>query len=178
MLRQGTITDVPLTRAFREKILAERLPTIFEGRVPTLEEQERWHQRFEEDKNSVMFVYLIDGEVVGMLGFTSFASTPQCRHSGAFGVSVLAPYRGRGIGKALIEALVEWAGRHPEVRRLELEVLGNNPRAQALYERMGFVVEGIKKQAVRVGNSYVDSTVMARWVEMLDTVDLKTPTAP
>ncbi len=164
MLRQATLSDSSLTRTFRERILAEGLDTIFQGKVPTLQAQEDWHRKFTEDDNSVLFLYLDHGEVVGLLSFESFASTPQCRHAGAFGVSVLATHRGTGIGTALVEALVVWAAGHPEVRRLELEVLGNNPRAKKLYRSLGFEVEGVKKDAVQVGTVYVDSIVMTRWV--------------
>ncbi|MDO1530017.1 GNAT family N-acetyltransferase [Fulvimonas sp. R45] len=49
--------------------------------------------------------------------------------------------RGQGIGRALIEALIrrgEQAGR----RRMVLDVAVSNPRAQALYGRLGFAVSG------------------------------------
>lgn len=152
------------THAFRHKILAEGLDTIFSAQPPTLEQQARWFEKFENDPNSALFVHEEDGEIVGMLGFESFASTAECRHAGSLGLSVLGPHRGKGIGTALLRALFDWAVQHPEVERLELEVLGNNAPAKRLYERQGFEVEGIKKRAVRLSSGYVDSIVMTKWV--------------
>ena len=79
-------------------------------------------------------------------------------------VAVLKSHRGMGLGTALLEAFIGWARKHREVRRLELEALGNNPRAKAMYERFGFAVEGVKEDAVMIGDGYVDSIVMAKWV--------------
>ena len=45
-------------------------------------------------------------------------------------------HRGRGIGKALLEAALEW-GRYEGCAEAELNVLGRNP-ARGLYERLGF----------------------------------------
>lgn len=47
--------------------------------------------------------------------------------------------RGRGIGDSLIRHLVN-SGRKPDVEVAALDVAVTNPRAQALYERLGFVV--------------------------------------
>ncbi len=33
-----------------------------------------------------------------------------------------------------------------------------------MYERFGFLVEGVKKDAVMVDSGYVDSIVMTKWV--------------
>lgn len=48
------------------------------------------------------------------------------------------------------------------LERVELGVLVTNPRAQALYERHGFVVEGKKTGAIRSAGHYVDEVVMSR----------------
>jgi len=54
------------------------------------------------------------------------------------GLAVAPSARGQGVGTALLHAIFDEARRqgYAEVR---LEVAGDNHRAQALYERMGFV---------------------------------------
>ncbi|MFT3755397.1 MAG: N-acetyltransferase [Pseudoxanthomonas sp.] len=54
---------------------------------------------------------------------------------------VMPELRGRGIGGALIAHLVE-QGRAQGKRRMVLDVAASNPQAQALYQRLGFVVTG------------------------------------
>ena len=47
------------------------------------------------------------------------------------------------------------------VHRVELEVYASNPRARAVYERAGFVVEGVRRDALLFDGAYVDAIVMA-----------------
>ncbi len=49
--------------------------------------------------------------------------------------------RGQGIGRALIDELIR-RGLQQERRRMVLDVAASNPRAQALYARLGFAVTG------------------------------------
>lgn len=169
MLRPAILSDAPRTRAFRIALLKEALPTIFSGHPPSLAEQETWHRKFAEDENALLLLYLDGERVIGLLGFEPFSAPPECRHAGTFGVSVLAPHRGQGIGRQLLTALIEWAAAHRTVRRLELEVLSNNPRAEALYTRFGFSVEGRRQRAVATpGGGYLDAIMMAKWVPPRD----------
>jgi len=61
------------------------------------------------------------------------------------GVAVASEMRGRGIGTHLFE-LLEHAALKKEIKKISLEVIDTNPRAKALYERLGFEV--IKTQTV------------------------------
>ncbi len=45
--------------------------------------------------------------------------------------------RGKGVGTTLIHKMIEYAKRS-EYNKITLEVVNTNPRAKALYERMGF----------------------------------------
>ena len=58
-----------------------------------------------------------------------------------FGVSVLADWRGRGIGRALIEHLERWAADH-DADEIMLEVSTANANAIGLYQAMGYVDTG------------------------------------
>ena len=62
-------------------------------------------------------------------------------HTGGLGMGVLAPYRGRGIGRRLVETCVERAWE-AGLARIELEVFASNKNAIAVYEKSGFKIEG------------------------------------
>jgi ribosomal protein S18 acetylase RimI-like enzyme len=62
--------------------------------------------------------------------------------------------RGHGIGRALIEHLLE-RGRTSGVEIAALDVAVTNPRAQALYERLGFVVTGERRSRLSNANATV-----------------------
>jgi L-phenylalanine/L-methionine N-acetyltransferase len=100
-----------------------------------------------------------DGRVIGRLSI-SRDQHPASRHVADLGLMVDAEYRRRGIGRALLDAAVEWA-REAEVRKLELHVFPWNEAAIALYEDFGFVREGYRKNHYYRGEEYVDAILMA-----------------
>ena len=73
---------------------------------------------------------------------------------------VAATHRRRGIGRALLDAAVEWA-RESGVQKLELHVFPHNEPAIQLYESYGFEREGYRRAHYRRAGEYVDAIVMA-----------------
>lgn len=100
-----------------------------------------------------------DGSIVGRLSL-SRDQHPASRHVADLGLMVAQSHRRMGIGRALLQAAVEW-GRENEVRKLELHVFPYNEAAIALYEHFGFRREGYRKQHYRRGSDYVDAILMA-----------------
>jgi RimJ/RimL family protein N-acetyltransferase len=76
-------------------------------------------------------------------------------------IGVLAAATGQGIGSGLMRELESWAPAHG-VHRLELTVMAHNSRARALYERMGYVVEGRHRECLLVDGGYADELSMAK----------------
>ena len=60
-----------------------------------------------------------------------------------------------------MEKAMAWAKGDGALQRIELNVFATNATAIRLYERCGFVVERRRKDAVRVGDGFVDDVVMA-----------------
>lgn len=103
-------------------------------------------------------VALIEAKVVGWSDVLPI-DRPTMAHGGVLGVGVLLEHRGRGIGSALIRAAIDSA-KAAGLTRIELTVRENNDRAIALYERLGFVREGLKRKAVRIDGNYEDLVCM------------------
>ncbi len=81
-------------------------------------------------------------------------------HVGVLGIGVLAAWRGQGIGEALLRRTLH-AAQTRGLIRVELTVNENNHRAAALYRKLGFVEEGIKRKATCIDGVYGDCTMMA-----------------
>ncbi len=98
----------------------------------------------------------------GIVGRLSVARDPHpaSRHVADLGLMVAGAFRGRGIGRALLEQAVRWA-RSAGVRKLELHVFPYNEPAIRLYEGFGFVREGLRRGHYRRGGEYVDAILMA-----------------
>jgi SAM-dependent methyltransferase len=68
------------------------------------------------------------------------------RHSGVLGMGVVAEWRNQGIGSRLLQATLA-AARAAGLSRIDLEVFRSNRGAIILYEKFGFVHEGVKRDA-------------------------------
>ncbi|RDI98620.1 GNAT family N-acetyltransferase [Dyella solisilvae] len=78
-------------------------------------------------------------------------------------LAVSPELRGGGIGHALINALV-YAGKAAGRRRMTLDVAATNPRAQALYERMGFRVTTERRSGLHRGEFSVADHRRMEWL--------------
>lgn len=105
------------------------------------------------------FVAAFDEEIVGWCDIIPM-SLPAHRHTGTLGMGLLPEFRGRGLGLKLIEATLA-AAKHFGLLRVELSVHANNLPAIALYRRVGFELEGIKKSAVLLDGMFKDLVMMA-----------------
>jgi len=85
------------------------------------------------------FVAVLDGEDVGMVRGAQDEDNPDSKWLISMWVAPKA--RGRGVGEALINALMQWASSC-KAERVLLEVGKHNQPAIALYERMDFVATG------------------------------------
>lgn len=80
----------------------------------------------------------------------------------SFGIAVSKRSRGQGVGRQLMQHLIDYCDNWLNVRRIELEVHANNEAALGLYNTFGFELEGAKKQAVFVNGQFIDILLMAR----------------
>lgn len=145
--RIASIANLP---GFRSGTL--RLP------FQNIEETQRWLDK--HDPSAITLVAVLDGQIVGNAGLRRLAG--RRIHCGNIGMGVHDDFAGRGIGTALLAALVDAADNWLAIKRLELTVYVDNAPAIRLYEKFGFETEGrLKAFAFRNGD-YVDAFTMAR----------------
>jgi putative acetyltransferase len=108
-------------------------------------------------------ILAVAGErAIGSLGIRR-DDHPVTRHVATLGMHVVAGWRGRGIGAALMAEALRWA-RWAGVQKLELSVYPGNAAAIALYRRFGFVEEGTLVRHSRKSYGYEDELLMGLWV--------------
>jgi RimJ/RimL family protein N-acetyltransferase len=88
---------------------------------------------------------------------------PVTRHVASLGIAVAADERGRGVGRRLMEAAIDWA-RAVGIEKLVLSVYPHNEAAIALYRSLGFVEEGRLARQSRKAYGYEDEILMAIWI--------------
>jgi putative acetyltransferase len=130
-----------------------------EAPVDIAERAARYRELITEDGPGASWVLEEDGRVVG-------SANVRTRVTGvlSLGMALLPEARGRGGGRALLEAIVEHA-RAVGAHKVDLEVWTDNVRAIALYAAAGFEVEGVRREHYRRRDGSLRSTlIMARRV--------------
>jgi len=110
-------------------------------------------------ENKIMILAFVGDEIIGCLHFTGGARA-RTKHSGEFGVSVLRAYWDQGIGTALVEALIHWVKASEIIRKLNLRVRSDNERAVRVYEKLGFIQEGLITREFYISGLFYDSIHM------------------
>ncbi|MCG3159042.1 MAG: L-amino acid N-acetyltransferase AaaT [Acidobacteria bacterium] len=108
-----------------------------------------------------ILVAVVDGEVVGLIGLHA-KTRPRINHIGEIGMSVRDDWQGKGVGSAMMRAVVDLADKWLNLKRLELTVYTDNEPAIALYRKFGFEVEGTMRQSAFRDGEFVDAHMMAR----------------
>jgi RimJ/RimL family protein N-acetyltransferase len=168
-IRPGEENDAPALLRFLAAAGEETPFLTFGPEGPAVSEADEraYIARVRAADNCIMLVAEMDGRLVGCLTFEGGAR-PRIRHVGEFGVSVARSHWGRGVGQALIEALVHWARAGGIVRKLNLRVRADNERAIRLYERLGFTIEGRLARDLADGERFFDSIAMGLAIDPPD----------
>lgn len=131
----------------------------------TVEQEEAWVQTNRDDSGNLVILAEHAGQIIGMLNFHR-EQRKRVKHHGELGMSVARAWRGRGVGRALLQTLITWAEQYPGIEKLTLQVFASNTRAIALYTSLGFVEEGRQVRDVKLGpDAYVDVLLMGRFVK-------------
>lgn len=106
----------------------------------TARQEEDFIKSLNESDKDLMLLAFMDGEYVGNCSFSGGPSF-RYRHRATIGIALYQKYTGMGIGRAMLETLIEIA-ESKGYEQLELEVVADNERAIHLYENLGFQIYG------------------------------------
>jgi RimJ/RimL family protein N-acetyltransferase len=164
-IREAEPRDAAALITLFEKLYAETDFLLYEPGEWTSTEAEQARHLEESSRTGgrATFVCEADGELIGVT-FGNRGSARRTRHSLHIVIGVLQAWVGRGIGRALLDALEAWA-RVRGLHRLELTVAVTNRRAIALYDKCGFEREGVKRHSHRIDGKYVDSLYMSKLID-------------
>ncbi|MCB0208515.1 MAG: GNAT family N-acetyltransferase [Anaerolineae bacterium] len=115
--------------------------------------------RYNIERDVFHFVALDGKKMVGWCDIRPY-TIPGLTHAGELGMGVVAEYRRQGIGYRLLETTINKALANG-LSRIELEVFASNHGAKALYEKLGFEQEGVKRQARYLDGVWDDLIMMA-----------------
>ncbi len=156
-VRHSESKDIPAIKALYEQ------PSCY---ASTLQQPFASEQLWQDRLNRVSdhFTSLVaesHGELLGQLNIEVF-KCPRRKHAANIGMAVSEAHRGQGVGRALLEAVIETVEKWQAVTRIELEVYTDNKAAIELYQECGFTIEGTAKNYAFRNGEFVDVYLMAR----------------
>ena len=109
---------------------------------------------------SAAFGAFHDSEIVGVAGLLIREGRKEAHKALLVGMYVRPSARKAGVGRRLVETIIEFA--RPRVELVQLAVVSDNGPARRLYERLGFLEYGLEKKALKQDGHYYDELLMAK----------------
>lgn len=166
-IRTAQPTDAAALLAYIRPIAEETEFFVLEpDEFPATEEKERqWVQDHLDSSGKILLLAEASGTIIGNVSFENGGSR-RIAHRGTLGIAVVEGWRGRGVGTALLETLLEWAAASTIIEKVCLEVFATNGKAIRLYKKLGFVEEGRRERDIKFGpGRHVDTLAMCRLVK-------------
>ncbi len=103
----------------------------------SIEQEQDFIKAKKDSENEILLIAEIQGKHIGNCSLMSVGGFRRYRHRCEVAIALYQEYCGLGIGKAMLEMLLDIA-KQVGYEQAELEVIANNKSAIALYEKLGF----------------------------------------
>lgn len=157
-IRPAREDDAAAVCAIYNQGIEERVATL-ETELRTPEERRQWIAA--RGPRQPIVVAEQAGSVVGWASLNSFNPRRAYDHVADLSVYVDRCWRGKGVGRALIEHLVAVA-RQLAYHKIVLAAFPTNVQGMALYERVGFRTVGIYREQGMLDDKWVDVIAMEK----------------
>lgn len=160
-IRDARAADAEALCLIYNQGIEDRIATL-ETELRTPDERRQWLAS--RGPRHPVIVAEAEGRVVGWGSLNSFNPRAAYDHVADFSVYIERAWRGKGVGRALLEALIEKA-RALGYHKLVLAAFPFNDMGMRLYERAGFRQVGVYKEQGRVDGGWVDIVIMEKLLE-------------
>jgi len=109
--------------------------------------------------NSILLVAEFNHELIGNIDLTG-SQRSKMFHTGMIGMGIKEKWRNQGLGRHLIESVIDWAKKHSALELIWLDVYASNELGYNLYKNTGFKVSGIINGFFKEKNGYKDKIQM------------------
>ena len=140
----------------------ERTYVSFQGEEISLKEEQEYLETLLkriEQKKKVYLLMLTEAKIIGIAGIDLGDRTQ--RHIGSLGISIFKDYRGEGLGKILMEKILEESINNlEELEIITLGLFSKNTLAYNMYKNFGFIEYGLLPNGTKLENGYDDKIFM------------------
>ena len=167
LIREAEVEDATELIALLDQIGHESSFTSLDenGIAMSESEMELFIDQQAQSENQITLLAFLNDELVGIINITA-DQRPRVRHIGDVFLGIKKAYWGNGLGSILMEEAIEWAQSSGSIRRLQLTVQKRNTAAVHLYEKMGFIIEGLQERGAYIeGGEFLDVYLMGQLID-------------
>jgi L-amino acid N-acyltransferase YncA len=157
-IRAAAAADIEAICAIHNQGIVDRIATL-DTTLRTPDDSRAWLA--ERGTRHPVSVADLDGRVVGWASLNRFNPRAAYDHVADFSVYVEREWRGKGIGRQLLDRLVEQA-RAIGYHKMVLAAMAHNRAGLALYSRAGFTRVGIYREQGQLDGRWVDVAIMEK----------------
>lgn len=128
----------------------------------SIEQEKAFIKAKKDSQKELLLIAEIDGRHIGNCSLMSVGGYRRYMHRCDIAIALYKEYCGLGIGKAMLEAILDIA-KKAGYEQAELEVIADNKPAIALYEKLGFKIYGSFPDNMKYADgSYVEAYWMMK----------------
>jgi L-amino acid N-acyltransferase len=158
ILRRAKMEDLNrITLIYNEAV--QTTVATFDTEPKTIEEQRAWFEN--HGPNYPVFVAEEDGIVSGWASLSKWSERRAYSGTAEISLYVKEEFRGRGIGRQLMEAIVE-EGERVGLHTVIARIAGENSVSIHLHETLGFKQIGVMKEVGRKFGKLLDVNLMQK----------------
>jgi RimJ/RimL family protein N-acetyltransferase len=164
-LGSPTLDDAEAMVAYLDLVRreSENILWSLDDPLPSIERERAMVSEHAGNPGAVLLAARSGGRLIGFADVEA-GRMARVRHRGGLGISTLRDWWGRGLGTIMMNELIAWS-RRAGLEVLQLTVYAHNARAIALYRKVGFVEEGVRRRSVRYADGrYADEFLMSLWI--------------
>lgn len=167
LIREAEISDASEVIALLDQIGQESSFTSLDENGLSISESEMqiFIDKQAQSENQITLLAFLNDELAGIINVTA-DQRPRVRHIGDIFLGIKKTFWGSGLGSILMEEAIEWAKTSGVIRRLQLTVQKRNLAAIHLYEKMGFITEGLQERGACIERGeFLDVYLMGKLID-------------
>ncbi|WP_412077136.1 GNAT family N-acetyltransferase [Streptomyces xanthophaeus] len=160
LLRPVTVKDVPALMPMFRDAEAMRLTGDHDYAEPDEAEIRAWYAT-RHDQDGRLDLAVVDRATGAVIGEVVLNEWDSGNESCSFRICLVPGTSGRGLGTEATRLIVGYGFEQLGLHRISLEVYAFNPRARHVYTKVGFVPEGVLRDALLWEGERVDALTMS-----------------
>ena len=162
-MEKAQIKDAANILSYLKTIGGESDNLLFgaEGLCVTIEQEEKIIENINASPTSIMAIAK-ENDVIVSVGTLSGSTRQRISHHVELALSVRKSHWNIGIGKAMVDYLIEFAKGTDQIEIIDLKVKSDNLPGIALYKKCGFEQIGTYPNFFKIDGAYYDALMMIR----------------